>query len=35
MDVGLTKSTLAIRDRLATEARELTLIFSTIISKSK
>ena len=35
LDVGLTKSTVAIRDRLATEARELTLIFSSIISKSE
>jgi four helix bundle protein len=34
IDVGLTKSTVAIRDRLAEEARELTLIFSSIISKS-
>ena len=34
-DVGLTKSTVAIRDRLAAEARELTLIFSSIISKSE
>ena len=34
LDVGLTKSTVAIRDRLAAEARELTLIFSSIISKS-
>jgi four helix bundle protein len=35
VDAGLTKSTVAIRDRLAAEARELTLIFSSIISKSK
>jgi four helix bundle protein len=35
LDVGLTKSTVAIRDRLAAEARELTLIFSSIISKSE
>jgi four helix bundle protein len=35
IDVGLTKSTVAIRDRLAAEARELTLIFSSIISKSE
>jgi four helix bundle protein len=33
-DAGLGKGTLAIRDRLAAEARELTLIFSSIISKS-
>jgi four helix bundle protein len=35
VDVGLTKSTVAIRDGLAAEARELTLIFSSIISKSE
>jgi hypothetical protein len=35
VDAGLTKTTLATRDRLATEARELTLIFSAIISKSE
>ena len=34
IDVGLTKATLAIRDQLAAEARELTLIFSSIISKT-
>jgi hypothetical protein len=34
-DVGLAKGTLIIRDRLAAEARELTLIFSSIISKSE
>jgi four helix bundle protein len=34
IDIGLTKSTVAARDRLAAEARELTLIFSSIISKS-
>jgi four helix bundle protein len=34
INVGLTKSTVAIRDRLAAEARELTLILSSIISKS-
>src|SRR3984893_4726072 len=31
---GLTKDTLSARERLAKEARELTLIFSTIVSKS-
>jgi four helix bundle protein len=35
MDVGLTSTTLATRDELAAEARELTLIFSAIISKSE
>ncbi len=34
IDVGLTKSNIARRDALAAEARELTLIFSAIISKS-
>ena len=34
IDAGLTKAILATRDRLAAEARELTLIFSSIISKS-
>jgi hypothetical protein len=34
VDVGLTKSITAARDMLATEARELVLIFSSIISKS-
>jgi four helix bundle protein len=34
IDAGLEKATLAARDRLAAEARELTLIFSSIISKS-
>ena len=34
IDAGLTKDTLSSRERLAKEARELTLIFSTIISKS-
>jgi four helix bundle protein len=34
IDAGPTKATLAIRDQLAAEARELTLIFSSIISKS-
>src|SRR5881275_2236663 len=35
LDAGLTKATLAARDKLAAEARELTLIFSSIISKSE
>jgi four helix bundle protein len=34
VDAGLTKSNASKRDTLATEARELTLILSTIISKS-
>jgi four helix bundle protein len=34
VDAGLTKATSAARDQLAAEARELTLIFSSIISKS-
>jgi four helix bundle protein len=34
IDAGFNKSNLANRDALATEARELTLIFSAIISKS-
>jgi len=34
VDVGLTKPTVSARDKLAAEARELTLIFSSIISKS-
>jgi len=32
-NAGLAKGTLTMRDRLAAEARELTLIFSSIISK--
>jgi len=35
LDPGLTKTTLSARDQLAAEARELTLIFSSIISKSR
>jgi len=35
VDAGLTKANLAARDGLAAEARELTLIFSSIISKSE
>jgi four helix bundle protein len=34
IDVGLTKGSVAGRDALAAEARELVLIFSSIISKS-
>ena len=34
VDAGLTKATLAARDKLAAEAREFTLIFSSIVSKS-
>jgi len=34
VETGLTKSSIATRDRLAAEARELTLIFASIISKS-
>jgi len=34
IDAGLTKSTITARDGLAAEARGLTLIFSSIISKS-
>jgi four helix bundle protein len=34
IDAGIDKSNLANREALATEARELTLIFSAIISKS-
>ena len=35
VDTGLTKHSVASRDALATEARELTLIFASIISKSR
>ena len=35
VEAGSTKATLATRDGLATEARELVLIFSSIISKSE
>ena len=35
IEVALEKATLAARDRLAAEARQLTLIFSSIISKSQ
>ena len=35
LDTGLTKTILSARDQLAAEARELTLIFSSIISKSQ
>jgi four helix bundle protein len=34
LDTGLAKSTVSARDKLAGEARELTVIFSAIISKS-
>ena len=34
VDVGMTKNNAASRDALAAEARELTLIFASIISKS-
>jgi len=35
IDAGLAKATLAIREKLAAEARELTLILSSIISKNE
>ena len=35
LDAGLTKTSLSARDQLAAEARELTLIFSSIISQSR
>jgi len=35
IDAGLTKGNITVRDALAAEARELTLIFSSIISKSR
>ena len=35
VDAGLAKATLSARDQLADEARELTLIFSSIISKNE
>ena len=35
VDAGLAKSNVVARETLATEARELTLIFSSIISKSR
>jgi len=34
VDTGLSKNSLAAGETLASEARELTLIFSSIISKS-
>ena len=34
VDAGLSKNDVAAREALAAEARELTLIFSSIISKS-
>jgi four helix bundle protein len=35
VDAGFAKSNVVVRETLATEARELTLIFSSIISKSR
>src|SRR5213596_471824 len=35
IDAGSTKATLGTRDELAGEARELTLIFSSIVSRNK
>jgi len=35
VDAGLANATLSARDQLADEARELTLIFSSIISKNE
>jgi four helix bundle protein len=35
IETGLAQATVSIGDTLADEARELTLIFSTIISKTK
>ena len=35
IDAGSSQSAVSARDKLATEARELTLIFSAIISKSE
>ena len=35
VDAGLAKAAVTARDKLADEARELTLIFSSIISKSE
>jgi four helix bundle protein len=35
VDTGLTKSNTAVRDILSAEARELVLIFSSIVSKSE
>ena len=35
MDAGVNKNSAIARDKLATEARELVLIFSSIISKSQ
>jgi four helix bundle protein len=35
LDAGLAKATISIRDKLADEARELMLIFSSIISKNE
>ncbi len=35
VDTGLTKNNIAGRDGLANEARELTLIFASVISKGE
>jgi hypothetical protein len=35
LDVGLAKGSIGVRDKLGTEARELVLIFSSIISKGE
>ncbi len=35
VDAGSTKATLGTRDELAGEARELTLIFSSIVSRNE
>jgi hypothetical protein len=35
VDTGLAKAVVSARDKLADEARELTLIFSSIISKNE
>jgi four helix bundle protein len=35
LDAGLAKATISIRDKLTDEARELMLIFSSIISKNE
>src|SRR6266571_6175302 len=35
VDAGLTEGSIVARDKLATEARELVMIFSSIVSKSE
>ena len=35
VDAGLTKGSIVACDKLATEARELVMIFSSIVSKSE